>query len=134
MASSNIVVPVYVAALEAFVLEEEEPMAARRYLEVQFKKGVGEQQSIPSLAHTSSSKKGRWWKKGDDTVEQPVWELTPYPTIHPWTRTGCVDIFSNATMSTTSSIEGVGEGKGDSRMKSFHLFVYDDKGLQVNLA
>jgi hypothetical protein len=43
-------------------------MAAWGYLDIEFKKIVGEQETIPSLADTTSSKKGWRWKKGDYTI------------------------------------------------------------------
>jgi hypothetical protein len=58
-------------------------MAAWGYLDIEFKKIVGEQETIPSLADTTSSKKGWRWKKGDYTINQRLRELTPYPGVHP---------------------------------------------------
>lgn len=65
--SSCGIVPVDVA-LKGFVLEEEKPTTMWRNLHVKFKEGVGEQESIPSLANTTCPEKGWWWKESNHPI------------------------------------------------------------------
>lgn len=58
--------------------------AARRDLEVDFKECACKQETVPSLADTTSSEEGRWWKEGNNAVEKQTWELPPYSRVHPW--------------------------------------------------
>lgn len=53
-------------------------------LEVQLKEGIGEQETIPSLADAAASKEGKRRKKGDHPIEKLARESTPYSRVHPW--------------------------------------------------
>jgi len=54
-------------------LEEKEPMAAvRRKLEIQFKKGGGEEKAVPSFTYTTSSEECRWREERHDVIQQPL--------------------------------------------------------------
>ena len=101
------------------MLKEQEPMAAGGYLEVQFKKAAGKQEAIPSLTNCSCSEK-RWrWEEGNHPVDQPLWELTPYPTVHPWIII-IINICNGSTTSTTATTTTTTTTTGSERVRHGH--------------
>lgn len=66
------------------MFEEDEPVAARGEVEVQFKEGVGEEKRVPSLADAACSEESRCREEGNDSVQKLLRELAPYPAVHPW--------------------------------------------------
>lgn len=76
-------------------------------LEVQLKEGIGEQETIPSLADTPDSEEGRWREKGDNAVEKLTWESAPYPRVHPWIIGDGVSKRSATSSTASSSAEDV---------------------------
>lgn len=75
-------------ALEALMLEEDEPVATRGHLQVQFEEVLREHKAVPSLTHTSGTEEGRWGKEGDHTIEKPLRKSAPDPAVHPRTISG----------------------------------------------
>lgn len=70
-------------ALEAFHLEENEPVAAvGREVEVQFEKAAVEQKSVPPFADAAGAEEGRRGEERHHAIQQALRQFAPDSAVH----------------------------------------------------